>query len=88
MKMKTNVTEYQIPLEVFADILRVILKNKIAYQIIGAKARTNVILLEIAFKPVDKIYAKAKENIEVILKDYSEWMEGLGDAILYDNQIE
>lgn len=86
MEKKTNATE--IPLEVFADILRIILKNKIAYQIIGIKTRTNVILLEITYKPADKIYAKAKENIEVILKDYSEWMEGLGDAILYDNQLE
>jgi len=88
MEKKINMIEYKVPLELFADILRILLKNKITNQIAGIKERTNVILLKIHYRQEDKIHAKAKENIESLLNDFSEYMGGLSDAILYAEESE
>ena len=88
MENKLNTLEYKIPLELFADILRILFKNKISYQIAGIKERTNVILLKIHFGQDNKLHVKAKENMESLLSDFSEYIGGLCDAILYAEESE
>lgn len=88
MEKKPNATEYKVPLELFADILRILLKNKIANQIIGIKSRTNVILLNVSYSSGNKLHAKSQENIESLLNDFSEYMGGLSDAVLYAEESE
>lgn len=88
MENKLNTIEYKVPIELFADILRILLKNKIGYQIAGIKERTNVILLKVHYKQDDKIHCKAKENTESLLHDFSEYLGGLSDAVLYAEESE
>jgi hypothetical protein len=80
--------EYNVSLELFGDILRILLKNKIANQVIGIKARTDVILLKVSYKPEEKIHGNAKENIETLLRDFNEYLDGLTDAVLYADENE
>ncbi len=88
MEKKLNTIEYKVPSELFGDILRIIQKCGIANQDMGIKARTNVILLKISYKQDDKIHSKAKENIESLLHDFSEYLGGLSDAVLYIEESE
>jgi hypothetical protein len=88
MENKPNTMEYNVPLELFGDILRILLKNKIANQVIGIKARTDVILLKVSYKPEEKIHGNAKENIETLLRDFNEYLDGLTDAVLYADENE
>lgn len=88
MEKNTNTVEYKVPLELFADILRLLLKNKIENQVAGLKSRTNVIILKVSYRQNDKIHAKAKENIESMLNDFGEYLGGLSDAVLYAEENE
>jgi hypothetical protein len=88
MEKKPNTIEYKVPLELFADILRILLKNKISNQVVGIKERTNVILLKIHYGQDNKLHNKAKENIESLLNDFSEYLGGLSDAVLYAEESE
>lgn len=83
MEKKQSLTEYNVPLEMFADILRILLKNKIPNQMIGIKERTNTIILGVRFSEGNKLHAKAQENIEALLSGYNEYLGGLSDAVLY-----
>ncbi len=87
MENKNLANQYSIPVELFADILRILLKSKIPYQITGVKSRTNNILLKVLY-PQDKSMAKAKENIETILDDFGHYMSGLSDAVIYSEENE
>lgn len=79
--------QYNIPQELFADILRILLKSKIQYQLTGVKSRTNIILISVKYTQ-DRYHAKAKENIESLLDDFSHYMEGLSDSVVYANEEE
>lgn len=88
MENKLNTTEYNTPPELFPDILRIIFKNKIEYQITGIKSRTNIMLLKISFKQGDMIHAKVQENIETMLRDFHDYLDGLTDAVLYGDDTD
>lgn len=87
MDTENKITEYSIPLELFADILRILLKSKIPYQITGVKSRTNVILISVKYGE-SKLNQKAKENIESLCDDFSHYMEGLSDSVILSEENE
>lgn len=83
MENKPTIKHYKIPLDVLMDILRILFGNKIKHKIIGIRERENMIILQAQFQITDNNIS-AEENIEGILKDYSEYMKGiLGDQTLF-----
>jgi hypothetical protein len=88
MERKQNTSKYDVPAELLADILRILIRNKIAYQVEGVKSRANIILLSVKYTQGDRQQVKAQENIEAMLADFTEYMEGLSDAILYSDESE
>ena len=88
MENKLNATEYNIPLELFADVLRILLKNKIPNQVTGIKSRSNIVLLKVNFIRGDKLHAKAQENIESMLGDFHDYLDGLTEAVLYGDDAQ
>jgi hypothetical protein len=88
MEPQENIKRYRIPQDVLMDILRILFGNKIKHRIEGIKERENIILLQVHYNPSTH-NANARENIEGILLDYSEYMQGLlGDSTLFMDEEE
>jgi len=88
MEDKANVKRYKIPQDVLMDILRILFGNKIKHKIEGIKEKENIIILQVYFTDSDNS-TSAQENIEGILKDYSEYMKGLlSDSTLFMDEEE
>ena len=89
MENNTQIKRYKIPQDVLMDILRILFGNTIKHQITGIKEKENIVLLSVHFKEDAEKHEQAEENIEAILKDYSEYMKGLmGDNILFMDEEE
>ncbi|MBL7913397.1 MAG: hypothetical protein JNJ41_20205 [Bacteroidia bacterium] len=83
MENKLIVKLYKVPEDLLMDILRILFKNNIKHKIIGIQERQNIILLNVNFDLASIKNREAKENMEGILTDYSEYMKGLlGDTVL------
>lgn len=83
MENKLIVKRYKIPEDLLMDILRILFGNNIKHKIIGIQQRQNMVLLNANFDLNSMENREAKENLEGILTDYSEYMKGLlGDAVL------
>ena len=89
MENNLQIKRYKIPQDVLMDILRILFGNNIKHQITGIKERENIVLMSIHFNEDATKHEEAQENIEAILKDYSEYMKGLmGDNILFMDEEE
>ncbi|MBK7310124.1 MAG: hypothetical protein IPI93_04865 [Sphingobacteriaceae bacterium] len=83
MENKLIVKRYKIPEDLLMDILRILFGNNIKHKIIGIQQRQNMVLLNVNFDLNTIMNREAKENMEGILTDYSEYMKGLlGDTVL------
>ena len=83
MENKLIVKRYKIPEDLLMDILRILFGNNIKHKIIGIQERQNIVLLNVNFDLTSLKNREAKENMEGILTDYSEYMKGLlGDTVL------
>lgn len=83
MENKLIVKRYKIPEDLLMDILRILFGNNIKHKIIGIQERQNIVLLNVNFDLNSNKNREAKENMEGILTDYSEYMKGLlGDTVL------
>jgi len=83
MENKFIVKRYKIPEDLLMDILRILFGNNIKHKIIGIQERQNIVLLNVNFDLSSNKNREAKENIEGILTDYSDYMKGLlGDSVL------
>lgn len=88
MEKQENISRYKIPQDVFMDILRILFGNKIKHRIEGIKERENLIILQVNYTNSNNNQT-AKDNIESILKEYSEYMQGLlSDATLFMDEEE
>ena len=83
MENKLMVKRYKIPEDLLMDILRILFCNNIKHKIFGIQERQNMVLLNVNFDLNSLKNREAKENMEGILTDYSEYMKGLlGDTVL------
>ena len=83
MENKLIIKRYKIPEDLLMDILRILFKNNIKHKIAGIQERQNIVLLNVNFDLNSIKNREAKENMEGILTDYSEYMKGLlGDTVL------
>ncbi len=83
MEKNENTKRYKVPQDILMDILRILFGNKIKHRIEGIKEKENIIILQVNFTNTDN-NLNAQENIEGILKDYSDYMKGLlSDSTLF-----
>lgn len=88
MEKNENTKRYKVPQDILMDILRILFGNKIKHRIEGIKEKENIIILQVNFANSDNSQ-NAKENIEGILKDYSDYMKGLlSDSTLFMDEEE
>ena len=83
MEKNENTKRYKVPQDILMDILRILFGNKIKHRIEGIKEKENIIIMQVNFTNTDN-NLNAQENIEGILKDYSDYMKGLlSDSTLF-----
>jgi hypothetical protein len=88
MEKNENTKRYKVPQDILMDILRILFGNKIKHRIEGIKEKENIIILQVNFTNSDN-NLNAQENIEGILKDYSDYMKGLlSDSTLFMDEEE
>jgi hypothetical protein len=90
METLTNLKRYKIPHDIFMDIIRILFRNRIKYKIEGVKEKENILVLQVHFTAGLKNHVQAQSNIEDILEEYSEYMDGLlnDKTLLLDDQDE
>lgn len=89
-EIKETKASYRITADLLMDILRILITNKIKYKIEGIKERENIVLFQVSY-PDTKIGKGAQDNIETILQDYSEYMNGMlgnNDLFIYSEEDE
>jgi len=74
--MTTANLTYKVPQDVAYDVLRSIIKNKVAYSIIGIREKENIMLLQIDVNS-SKYGSRVKDGIETILNDYKDYMKDI-----------
>ncbi|MGZ4056057.1 MAG: hypothetical protein ACXVDZ_18190 [Bacteroidia bacterium] len=85
MENEAVTRRYKIPQDVLMDIFRILIGNKIKYRIEGIKEKENLLLVQVdVTNAVNNL--TAHENILEILKDYSEFMDGLLKETLYADE--
>lgn len=67
---------HTIPMDVFMDILRILLKYALVWQVEGINERENSLLIQISFQPVNSNHRNALENMRSILSDYGYYLKG------------
>lgn len=85
-EQKENTVSYRITEDLLMDVLRILFSNKIKHKIEGIKEKENIALLQVTY-PDTKIGRGAQDNIETMLQDYSEYMEGMlgnNDLFVYN----
>ncbi len=88
MEKNENTKRYKVPQDILMDILRILFGNKIKHRIEGIKEKENIIILQVNFTNSNN-NMNAQENIEGILKDYSDYMKGLlSDSTLFMDEEE
>ena len=89
MENKLIDKRYKVPEDLLMDILRILFKNNIKHKITGVQERQNIVLINVNFDLNSIKNREAKENMEGILTDYSEYMKGLlGDTVLMLDEEE
>lgn len=89
MENKPIVKHYKIPEDLLMDILRILFKNNIKHKITGIQEQQNSVLLNVNFDLNSNKNREAKENMEGILTDYTEYMKGLlGDTVLMLDEVD
>lgn len=74
--MKTSLKSYTVPMDVFIDILRILLNNNIRNQIEAVNEIQNSIILRIEIIKTDATHQKVIENIEDVLFEYGYYING------------
>jgi len=74
--MKTTLKSYTIPMDVFIDIMRILLTYKIRNQIEAINETQNSLILRIEIIQTDSTHQKVIENLEDVLSEYGYYING------------
>lgn len=74
--MKTSLKSYTIPMDVFIDIMRILLSNKIRNQIEAVNEVQNSLILRIEIVQADNVHQKVIQEIEEVLTYYGYYING------------
>lgn len=74
--MKTTLKSYTIPLDVFMDIMRVLLSGKVRNQIESINETQNSLILKVEIVSTDPVHQKVIQNMEDVLEEYGYYING------------
>lgn len=69
-------SSHTIPMDVFIDIVRILLDNALAWQVEGINEKENSLLIQVSYQPHLPRHRKALENMQSILADYGYYFKG------------
>ena len=69
-------SSHTIPLDVFMDVVRVLLDNAFDWQVEGINEKENSLLIQVSFQPGSARHKKAMENIQSMLSEYGYYLKG------------
>jgi hypothetical protein len=69
-------SSHTIPLDVFVDVVRVLLDNVFDWQVEGINEKENSLLIQVSIQPESARHRKAMENIQGFLFDYGYYLKG------------
>ena len=72
--LKTS--SHTIPLDLFMDVVRVLLNNALNWQVEGINDKENSLLIQVSIQPGSPRHRKALENIQCFLSDYGYYLKG------------
>lgn len=72
----TRSSSHTIPMDVFMDIVRILLGNTVNWQVEGINEKENSLLIQVSIEPHLTRHQKAIENIQTILSDYGYFLKG------------
>ena len=69
-------SSHTIPLDVFMDVVRVLLDNVFDWQVEGINEKENSLLIQVSIQPGSARHKKAMENIKNMLSEYGYYLKG------------
>lgn len=69
-------SSHTIPLDVFIDVVRVLLDNAFDWQVEGINEKENSLLIQVSIQPGSARHKKAMENIQSMLSEYGYYLKG------------
>ena len=72
----TTTSSHTIPMDVFMDIVRILLGTRIQWQVENINEKENSLLIQVSTQPHLHHHQKAIENMESILADYGYYLKG------------
>lgn len=69
-------SSHTIPLDVFMDVVRILLNNALNWQVEGINENENSLLIQVSIQPSSIQHRKALENIQGFLSDYGYYLKG------------
>jgi len=67
---------FNVPVDICLDIFKVLLENRVEFELIGIKEKQNSLVIKILPHSDFSFYVKMIENIESILRDYKSYLNG------------
>lgn len=69
-------SSHTIPMDIFMDIVRILLGNSIRWNVEGINEKENSLLIQVSVQPHLIGHRKAMENMNSILSDYGYYLKG------------
>jgi len=82
----TTTSSHTIPMDVFMDIVRILLNNVIWWQVESINEKENSLLIQISIQPDLLRHRKAMENMQSILSDYGYYLKGSPNSDTEQNE--
>ena len=81
---RTISSSHTIPMDVFLDIVRILLDNGITWRVESINEKENSLLIQVSIQPDLLRHRKAMENMQVTLSDYGYYLKGSPSSDEYD----
>ena len=79
-------SSHTIPMDVFLDIVRILLSAAIKWQVEGINEKENSLLIQVTIEPKLFRHRKAMENMLAILSNYGYYLKGSPKADAGQNE--
>jgi hypothetical protein len=84
VRLTTN--SHTIPMDVFMDIIRILLNNAIQWRVESINEKENSLLIQVSIQPDLLRHRKAMENMQSILSDYGYYLKGSPNSDTEQNE--
>ena len=85
---RTILSSHTIPMDVFPDIVRILLDNAITWGAEGINEKENSLLIQVSIQPDLLRHRKAMENMQIILSDYGYYLKGSPNSDAEENEYD